>query len=337
MVRPGLAPTLKAIGKDWQKVPSTAHLIVPVDAASEEHLHGFQEYLAWFPEDFETVVLYALVRPSLDDRGSILERQAFGRTATEEVMDKAAGRFRRTWRVLRRWARRPVPQIPAIATALVFLLGLNAFLLYGLTVHLDGDLGQSASWFHRTVGDEPDKEPSVTRPSSTAEGVVQVVRAVQAKSWEIRSFAELYQKHFAQAAGQDLAAGLKSAEKEAWEKLCYSGTVKLEALRLDPGRNDLSFLGGREWDNYTDTKAIFIAMKPALEGNQQSRDLLAALTCLIWSNPGIPATGTPAVTFAPPEKTFADVPLVISLPGLETLATFVTGYHLLTQVAGQTH
>ena len=123
VVEPVRPPRLVAIEESRQTIPAGCHLVCPVDGRAEEQLRAFTENLSWFPEDFELVVLYALVRPSLEERVSELEK-ASGKLPLE-VTRRTAGGKKGLWGFTDRWSWKSFLRGPLFAAGLGLLVGLS--------------------------------------------------------------------------------------------------------------------------------------------------------------------------------------------------------------------
>jgi hypothetical protein len=82
------------------KVSAASHMIVPVDAEAEQQLKVFYDQLPWFSPDFESLVLNALRKPSIDSRLDDLEARVYGQTTGESQKEAGRGPWERIWLAL---------------------------------------------------------------------------------------------------------------------------------------------------------------------------------------------------------------------------------------------
>ena len=130
-LRPGRPLALKPLSREWFHLPAGHHLLLPVDAESEEQLAQFAEQLAFFPADLESLMLNAIRRPSLDSEVARLKAKVFG-----EEGGGGGGWLHRQGARIRGWVRGPYVWLLLLAL-LVALLILNAFWMRRIASRLD--------------------------------------------------------------------------------------------------------------------------------------------------------------------------------------------------------
>jgi hypothetical protein len=275
VLRPGSALSLEEVNfKKWLQVSAGTHLLVPVSRDAEGHLKNLKESLDSLPPDLESLILYAIRKPSLDSRLRDLE-------ARKSAMAGWMG-------PIREWA------VPIL---LVLILALNVALLLRTSPKADnsaavkdqtstGGVDTNGKDHHEGIdkGSKPStEEPAKQDQAERNQKIFKVVQAVQNKAGAVPVFAALRDGNFKGLTNErDIAAALKEARRA---KPLVLGLMKLEALRLDTAKavKDLFKIA----ENPNSTKAAFQG-QTALDNDTNARDLLAVLGCLGYGVPGLP-------------------------------------------------
>jgi hypothetical protein len=309
---PGASMYVEPANGNWQQLPPGSHLFVPVDRPAEESLRRFQEDLAGLSRDLESLVLYAIRKPSLDTRVANLEAKAADRKDDREKS---------------RWSDFLLPFFIAV---LALIVGVNILLLYSLSLRIEG-LSSHPSLSTDGAGREPKipNEGEITEPENLSssltesEQIAKLLEAVERHQTSNKAFEALHTGPFALGKETETEIASLLANTSSVRPLVI-GLLKLEALRLRIAPRDLNF-GAR--NNLTETKKVYAKLdQTTLNADLRTRNLLAALACMAYKRPSLPQVGdVPAVDFAP-GRSCNDFPLATARPGLDDLTAFVQSF-----------
>lgn len=273
------------------KWPAGSHLLVPVDQPSGEQLQGFIGYLGWLSPDIESLVLYAIRRPSLDTRLDRVETTLLGQTHDEAMAAANARGFARWKNRFAQWAASPVVRV-ASAMLLVLLLGANGALFYRVQ-------NQLAAKEATTTGVQPgadskekahSKETNIT--PKNVEGIVDDAKVLfeHLRSAKDPNLAALQKAHFTSLDLRKLDEALrprKAGEQGPGNRPVLWGLFKLQLLALDPDPDDTAFL--KQWEEITLTKDAYRAIPPEiLDAHPDDVRMLAAIACRMGYVEGTP-------------------------------------------------
>jgi hypothetical protein len=292
----------------WLETSAGTHLLVPVDGEAEGQLKDFEKYLGSLPPDLESLILYAIRKPSLDARLRDLEARKGG----------AAGWVNQ----IREWS------VPIL---LVLILALNVALLVRTFPKGDarGKTPKDESG-HSTNGTGTDKDRHADSgeeakdkklsPEELArqrdQKILKVVQAVQDKAGSIQDFADLRDKSFNGLAGEEnVAAAWKDKERA---ELLALGFVKLEALKLGATQLPGDFFKTAKNPNEI-TGAFQRIGQKAINNDTNARDLLVVLGCLGYGVPGLPKQAFQG-------QSCKSLPLDKATQGLDDLLTYIESY-----------
>jgi hypothetical protein len=314
VLRPGAELSLEEETLEkWLKAPAGTHLLVPVDRQEEEHLKSLKEYLGSLPPDLESLILYAIRKPSLDSRLRDLEAKKAA----------AAGWVGQ----IREWS------IPIL---LVLILALNVVLLVRTFPprdnSTDGEEATTKTSSSTTTSTSentppPKNPPKPVNPPKPDPKIFEILQAVQKKAGAYPAFADLCDQSFKGLASErDVAAALTDAKKS---KPLVLGLMKLEAIKLGTanGVKDLFKRG----ENPITTKGAFRGQK-ALDADKNAQELLAVLGCLGYKVPGLPeiklenGKKSPELLFIQGQKDCKSFPPDKATPGLNDLLKSVEQY-----------
>jgi len=329
VLSPGRPPRFSSTRE--QKLALSSHLIVPVDEDSLAHLHQLIDELAWLPADLEALMINAIRRPSLDARLDRIEEKLFGETAEQTAN---AGWLERTKLRISRWLT-PTMVRAGAATFLALLLGANAFLLRRIDSKLiAGPVSSTAASQTSTTATTSSQTTSIENPAvqpnagtlvNNAKTLFQLLRKKRSANAKLQI---LFDAHFTEIDKDHLTddeirrlfrqydgiAGAPANRPFLW------GMIKLQALELDPGLDDV-FL--RNWLEYTTTKTAFEKIGLArIEADAARQGLLAAVACRMGYGapdaPGLKQTTTKPFVFVPNGKCsdYTDAHIERGLDGL---------------------
>lgn len=273
MLAPGIPAQFLPIAAKHQLPPGT-HAIVPIDADAEERLAGFVEQLPWFSPDFETLVLNAIRRPSLDARLSSVETRLFGQSQEEPPPRRGWPQIKLR---LRKALSKPATYAIAVLILLTLLLAGNGYLLWDLRSKIDK--GTPAPSAGAAAATDTSKNVKKTEPEKISNASARETLVTKTKELlqELRAsknanIQTLYRDHFKDFNEKSTDEEIKSwfdvqkpPEGEEGSRPLLWGIIKLQALALQP--KDMSFLkNARTYTATTniinkskDTKAIHLA------------------------------------------------------------------------------
>ena len=286
------------------KIAAAAHVIVPVDREAEERLRDFIGQLTWFSPDFESLILDALRRPSVDARLAAVEKELFGRPRSgAPAAPSAPG-----------WGAAMLKGVrkPSLSTVMAAALIVLIFVASGVALHR----GRTRwTWNDRTASPSPitstaSRSTSLKTskdPAQSTADLASVTRAllnaVRERSNSNGTFKLLYEVHFRDFDEQKPT----DAQIESWftkqspaasavgSRPLLMGIIKLEALKLRPDPGDTTFL--EQWDSITETKKVFKELEAAMVADAAGTRMLGAVSCRLGystqTTPGLPAVKRP--------------------------------------------
>ncbi|HEX2835312.1 MAG TPA: hypothetical protein VHW00_20020 [Thermoanaerobaculia bacterium] len=325
---PGRSPyPLKIDGP--QRIDAGAHLIVPIDQESETQLQSVLNLLKWFSPDFESLVLNAMRRPSLDVRINKVEREMFGRTSAEAQTEDSLRGWKRLKARGRRLFTNPALYGWSAALLLLILLTVNAMLMRRFEKRLPIDKTTAA-----IVVKAPIKKAGVhtaaTNPPTLAARTRELLAAMRRRTKPDDDLRILYETHFRSSD----KAGIKDAAivqlfnatrpgDESTNRTFLIGLLKLQALQLKPILDNNNFLRNPAMTG----TVTAIRTADAWQKNETAVALMSAIACRLgYSNEGHPALLTdasrPPDFFLAQKMTCGDYNDQHILAGMEPLIKF---------------
>jgi hypothetical protein len=302
LLSPVAGATFENTGKTY-KVSAASHVIVPVDGDAEQRLERFIEQLPWFSRDFETLVLNAIRKPSLDVRLNRVEKQLFGKTDEESRRDTTTGRVARFMTASMQWMLSLEFVLLLVALA---ILALAAYWFYGPRASKASSSSNTTTTAGTSNGDAGasdtvDASDTVPHDATLFTSTKELLKALNQKG-DNKYIKPLYEAHFKEfdhvlLTSQDVDGWLSaqtSGQDRALSRPLLWGIFKLQLLKSNEKPKDAAFL--QKGENTPVTRNVFLELKPNLQKDPVSQRLLAAVVCRMGyasdDTPTLPKSGS---------------------------------------------